>query len=154
MMMSHRLESPFFSKSKKLVIYITEATWLDKSMERVLVDLVNERADILPEGVAIDHAVKTQDGWKLGFSGIQKEENHSYQLFDQDYYDKDGNLYTYNRWSTGRTNYEGKDGKHIETPGIFHVEYELDGYQDDIVYLKPSFSRTSALAHPVEIRVK
>jgi hypothetical protein len=155
MIQSHRLESAFFSKSEKLVIQIQEAVWLDKSMEKVLVDLVNGTADALPEGVSIDFVAKKPDGWKLGFSGREREESHSYQLFYLEYYDEFGNRYEYNRWSTGMTYYFDEElGKHVETPGVFHIMFDLDDYPYDAVYLSPSFSRVSALDKQVEIRVK
>ena len=50
-MESFRLESPYFAGSDHLTLHITGATWLDKDMERIRVDLENGTADRLPEGV-------------------------------------------------------------------------------------------------------
>lgn len=155
MMRSHRLESSFFSKSQSLTLYITDVIWLDKDMERVKVDLANCTAEALPEGVAIERAVRKHGGWELTFSGVEKEENHSYQIFGTDYFDENGKEYTYNSWSSGMTGYYDEQlGEYVETPGVFRVQFALVDYCYDTVYLSPSFSRTTKLNEAVVIKVK
>ena len=154
-MKSHRLESPFFSHSRNLTLYITAAVWLDKDMERVKVDLANDVADKLPEGVKLEQSVRKGNSWQLTFSGAERKENSSYQLFGNKYYDEAGNEYEYNSWSSGATGYfDEKANKYVETPGVFRVQFSLTDYPFDTVYLSPSFSRTATLVAPVEIKVK
>lgn len=154
-MASHRLESSFFSKSRSLTLYITEAIWLDKDMERVKIDLANGTAEKLPEGVELKQAVRGGSDWQLTFSGAERGENGSYQLFRTTYYDEAGNEYEYGSWSTTKGGYyDGEAGKHVETPGKFLVRFSLKDYPFDTVYLSPSFSRTTTPGTPVEIKVK
>ena len=154
-MKSHRLESPFFSHSRNLTLYITAAVWLDKDMERVKVDLANGVADKLPEGMKLEQSVRKGNSWQLTFSGAERKENSSYQLFGNKYYDEAGNEYEYNSWSSGATGYfDEKANKYVETPGVFRVQFSLTDYPFDTVYLSPSFSRTATLVAPVEIKVK
>ncbi len=154
-MASHRLESSFFSQSRSLTLYITDAIWLDKAMERVKVDLANGAADKLPEGVKLEQSVRKGNSWQLTFSGAERKENSSYQLFGGKYYDETGKEYEYHSWSSGVTGYfDEKANKYVETPGVFSVQFSLTDYPFDTVYLSPSFSRTVKLAAPVEIKVK
>ncbi len=154
-MASHRLESSFFSQSRSLTLYITDAVWLDKDMERVRVDLANGAADKLPEGVKLEQSVRKGNSWQLTFSGVERKEGSSYQLFGSKYYDETGNEYEYNSWSSGATGYFDEEAnKYIETPGVFRVQFSLTDYPFDTVYLSPSASRTVKLATPVEIKVK
>ncbi len=154
-MASHRLESSFFSQSRNLTLYITGATWLDEDMERVKVDLAKGVADKLPEGVKLEKSVRKGSSWQLTFSGLERKENNSYQLFGTKYYDETGKEYEYNSWSSGATGYFDEEaGQYIETPGVFRVEFALKDYPYDTVYLSPSFTRTVKLVTPVEIKVK
>ena len=154
-MASHRLESSFFSGSRSLTLYITGAVWLDKDMERVKVDLANGTADRLPEGVRLLRSVREGSGWRLIFSGAERKEDSSYQLFRTKYYDESGDEYEYNNWSTGSGGYfDDEANRYIETPGAFTVRFSLKDYPFDTVFLSPAFSRTTALAAPIEIKVK
>ena len=154
-MASHRLESSFFSQSRSLTLYITDAIWLDKDMERVKVDLAKNAADKLPEGVKLEQSVRKGNSWQLTFSGAERKENNSYQLFGSKYYDETGKEYEYHSWSSGATGYfDEKTNKYVETPGVFRVQFSLTDYPFDTVYLSPSFSRTVKLAVPVKIKVK
>ena len=148
MMRSHRLESSFFADSKRLTLYITDVVWLDIDMERVRVDLENVAADVLPQGVAFEHAARGANSWELVFSGAESRDNHMYQLFGWEYFDEDGNAYEYNSVSSGTI------GSYVEREGVFFVQFALAGYTYDTVYLSPSFSRMTYLDQPVAIGLK
>ena len=142
-MSSHRLESSFFSESRRLTLYITGAVWLDKNMERIKVDLANCKAEKLPEGVTFLKSVRDGNNWNLTFSGAERKANTACQLFRTEYYDEKGNKYDFGSWSSL-----------IETSGTFKVQFSLKDYPFDTVYLSPSFSHTVTLAEPIEIKVK
>ena len=93
MMASHRLESPFFSKSKHLTIFINEVTWLDKDMEKIKVDLVQQTIEALPQGVTFASSVQRGDDWDLTFLGKQYKPHVNYQLWGWTYYDEAGTEY-------------------------------------------------------------
>ena len=154
-MASHRLESSFFSGSRHLTLYITDAVWLDKDMERVKIDLAGGTAETLPEGVELIQAVRGGDGWQLMFAGVERTENASYQLFGTTYYDEAGSKYEYDSWSTETGGYyDEATERHVEAPGGFLVRFALKDYPYDTVFLSPCFSRTVHLETPVEIQVK
>ncbi len=155
MMSSYRLESTFFSNSKRLTIYITGATWLDKDMKRVRVDLAGRKADALPEGVTLEKAVRKGNSWLLTFAGQCREKDAAYQIFETNYYDEAGREYSYNSWSSGMTGYYDEEKQeYVETPDVFRVEFALKDYPYDVVYLSPAYSRVSTLEHPVVIGIK
>jgi len=153
-MASHRLESSFFSQSERLTLYITDAVWLDKDMSRVKVDLANGVAYRLPEGVKLERVVRQDDRWRLTFSGVERKENSEYQLFGTKYFDESGKEYRYNSWSTSAGYFDEQANKYVETPGVFRVEFALDNYPFDTVYLSPSFSRKVKLTTPIMITIK
>ena len=154
-MASHRLESPFFSQSRNLTLYITEAVWLDKDAERVKIDLAKGTAQGLPKGVTFQAALRTGSDWQLSFLGTEREKDHSYRLFDYKYYDENGREYEYNSMSMGSGYYLGEHGvEHAADPGRFSNIFSLTDYPFDTVYLLPAFSYATILEEPVEIRVK
>ena len=148
MMRSHRLESSFFAGSKRLTLYITRAVWLDKDMGRVKVDLANTEAEALPEGVVFEHAEQKYGGWELIFSGMEYEQHRTYQLFGWEYYDEYGSGYIYNSVSSGMIS------PYIEREGVFFIQFALQDYPYDTVYLSPSFSRITSLDQPIVIGLK
>lgn len=155
MMASHRLESTYFSQSQGLTLVITDVIWLDKEMERVEIDLARETANILPEGVSLEQALRTGNDWQLTFSGIEQEEHPAYQLFGLRYYDDAGTEYEYNSWSSGGNGYvDAQTGAFVELPGKFTLQFALTDYPYDTVTLSPSFSRAVALETPVALTVK
>ena len=154
-MASHRLESSFFSESQSLSLYITDAVWLDKNMERIKINLESGTADKLPEGVNLEQIVRSGNDWQLTFSGTERQENSQYQLFGTKYFDETGNEYDYNSWSsTALERFDEGKNEHVEVAGVFKVQFSLENYPFETVYLSPSFSRTVHLATPIEISVK
>ena len=140
---SFRLESPYFAHSEHLILHITGAEWLDKDMETVRVDLAHRTAERLPEGVAFQSAEKRDGGWLLTFRVQQREENHSYQVWYATFYDEAGNQYEANRRGTTT------DGS-----GYFEEMLPLPGYQEDVVWLQPTYSRTTTETTPIAIPIK
>ena len=140
---SFRLESPYFAHSEHLILHITGAEWLDKDMETVRMDLAHRTAERLPEGVAFQSAEKRDGGWLLTFRVQQREENHSYQVWYATFYDEAGNQYEANRRGTTT------DGS-----GYFEEMLPLPGYQEDEVWLQPTYSRTTTETTPIAIPIK
>lgn len=155
MMVSHRLESPFFSNSRELTLYITGVEWLDKDMKKVKLDLANVTAERLPQGVTFEKAQRRGNDWILTFAALQYKENTTYQLWNNNYYDSQGNEYSFNSWFSGSSGYWDKESdKYIETPGVFREEIPLKDYPYDTVYMSPAFSRRIELSKPIVIKIK
>lgn len=142
-MASFRLESPYFASSRHLTLYITGATWLDKDMERVRVDLAHETADRLPEGVSIASFDHREGGWVLYFRAAYRKESSVYQVWSMTYYDAEGNSF-----ETGRY------GSSTGSEGIFEVMLPLPDYHGEEVWLEPAYSRTTREETPVAVPVK
>lgn len=140
---SFRLESPYFADSQHLTLHITGAEWLDKDMERVRVDLANRTAERLPEGVTFRSAEKRDGGWVLSFRVKKREENHTHQVWYSTFYDEAGNQYEANRRGTT-----------TDDSGCFEEMMPLPGYQENVVWLQPTYSRTTTEITPVTIPIK
>lgn len=155
MMVSHRLESSFFSKSKSLTLYIKGITWLDKDMEKVKLDLKNEAIEALPPDVTLETAKRVEDSWLLTFSAKEPDEGVRKQLWDMKYYDLEGKEYSINAYSlVDGGYYDEEKQEYIETPGNYQHEFALVDYPYDVVYLCPSYSRIVDLPIPIKIRIK
>lgn len=154
MMVSHRLESSFFSSSKELTLHITGVEWLDKDMKRVKLDLANVKAERLPQGVTFNKAERIGKDWILTFTAVQYKENATYQLWNQDYYDEQGKEYMFNSWSSFVGHWDEKAQKYIDHSEVFSVEIPLKDYPYDKVYMCPAFSRMVKLPEPVVIKIK
>ena len=140
---SFRLESPYFADSEHLTLHITGAEWLDKDMERVRVDLADRTAERLPEGVSFQNAEKRDGGWVLTFRVKQRKEHHSFQVWNSTFYDEEGNQYEASRRGTT-----------TDDSGYFEEMLPLPGYQEDVVWLQPTFSHTTFEITPITIPIK
>ncbi len=151
-MTSHRLESAYFSGSRRFSITITGAVLLDKDKERIRVDLKHGTADFLPEGIRLEEASRENGGWQLMFSGPARKENTAYQLFNTDYYDEAGNRYEFDTWTSRYA-----DNDSAAAAGLserFETRLTLLDYPYDTVYLSPLFSRTVKAEVPIVLEVR
>lgn len=102
-----------------------------------------------------EKAEKHGKGWALTFAAKVFEEDASYQIWQSDYYDEEGNAYSFNSWSSGQNDYWDETlEKYIETPGIFRTEIPLTNYPYNTVYMSPLFTRKVELSKPVVIKIK
>jgi len=148
------LESPFFSESKHLTLYITGATWLDKDMERVHVDLKNKTADALPEGVAFASSEKYYSGWLLKFTATAFDKI-SCQIWRDGYFDAQGKRYDFNNYSFTSVGSLYQEGSTTEAAkNQFSIWLPLKNYPYDEVWLCPAYSRHVTLDTPVIIEIK
>lgn len=154
MMTSYRADSTFFYDAKELKVVVNAATWLDKSMERIHVDLANCAADAMPDGAELVGAVREGSRWVVTVGCEMRswdgdENRHSmHQVFMGTYYDAEGNEYYINSWSSGSATMEFE-----ERPGYFYEEFPLYDYPYDEVWLTPHYSSYWVAEEPVSITV-
>lgn len=142
-MKSFRLESPYFSDSQHLTLHITGATWLDKDMERIRVDLANGTVDgRLPEGVTLQKMRHRDNDWVLTFDVTTPANTHN-QVFESRYFDEDGTEHSMDNygWSV-------LDEEHAE------VYLPLKDCHQDTVWICPRWSHTTQAEVPVTIPIK
>ena len=138
-MASFRLESPYFSRSDHLTLFITGARWLDKGRERVYVDLEHGTAPWLPEGVTLTSAQRRAGGWLLTFrleSGLSSP-------FSMTFHDAEGNDWEMGCMGMTVTN---EDGTELTLP--------LPGYTAGEVWLETQDSRTTTAQELVTIPIR
>ena len=146
-MVSYRLESAYFARSRHLTLHITGAEWLDKDRERIEIDLANRRADDLPEGVSLKSAEQYDSGWILQFRVKKRKDDHTHQVFYTTFEDESGSEYDM-RSQSHFTDYEGGDY-------IYSIEQlPLPDYHGGTVWLRPTYTRTTAEQTPVTIPIK
>lgn len=155
MMASHRLESDFFSKSKKLTLHINGVKWLDKDVEKVKLDLKNKTIEALPETVVLENIERKDGSWLLKFSAKETSEGSYYQLWRNEYYDMAGNVYHINTSSASSSMTYNEESKvYRQNPGRFDETFALLDYPYDMVYLAPVYSRIVNLPTPIIIGIK
>ena len=144
---SFRLESPYFARSRHLTLHITGSEWLNKSRERVRLDLNTGKADFLPEGAEFKSAEHHADGWILEFRVQERREDFTHQVFFMTF--EDGGGTEYEMGSQSRfTDYEGEDDSY------FIERLPLPDYHESEVWLRPTYSPTAAEEPPITIPIK
>ncbi len=140
-MVSYRLESPWFSSSDHLKVYITGAKWLDKEHERVYVDLEQGTAPWLPEGVEVTSAQRREKGWMLTFrlDGALRG-----SPFAMTFYDAEGKA-----WESHQIGMTFSDD---DQAGFLMLP--LPDYQAGEVWLEAQYSRSTQTEDPVVIAIK
>ncbi len=156
-MVSYRLESSFFSKSKKLTLFITGATLVEKETAGTKIDLVNATAENLPDGMKLENITKRGNNPMLVFSVPGQDRIFSRIPFDFEYFGEDGKLY--NGFSeisaaTSQGYLNDATGSYIETPGRYCFTMRLSDYHDDAVYLVPFVPVYFKLGEPIIFNVK
>lgn len=154
MMTSYRADSTFFYDAEELKIVITAATWLDKDMEKIHVDLAGCTAEAMPEGAELVKAERENGRWVVAVGAEMRnwdgdETVHNFhQIFLGSYFDAEGNEYYINSWSS---NISGSE--YEERPGFFYEEFPLYDYPYDEVWLSPAYSSYWVATEPVELTI-
>lgn len=144
MIISYRLESPYFADCRHLTLHITEALWLDKDMERVKVDLERGAAEQLPEGVTLRRAEHREGGWLLTFQVKEEEGKGHRSPIGMEFYDEAGTEYY-----AASSGYSTNDGTCLAEQVL-----PLPDFHGDTVWLCPNYSRWTTEAVPVTVPVK
>ena len=135
-MVSYRADSTYFYDAEHLKLVITGAKWLRKDMNTTYLNLVTGECGALPEGVVFDSATKEDSGWVVTFRAARQEDQPMYQLFENPFYDADGNEYEIHQWSTfGDPDSEG-------STTYFYEEFPLPQFTGEEVWLSPYYSHT------------
>lgn len=154
MMTSYRADSTFFYEAEELKLVITAATWLDKDMERIHVNLAEGTAEAMPEGAELVKAERDGDRWIVTVGAVMRgwdgDENvHNFhQIFLGNYYDPEGNEHYINSWSSGSSTMGCE-----ERPGYFYEEFPLRDYPWDEVWLSPHYSSYWVAEEPVSVTI-
>ena len=142
-----RVGSPWFSEGEHLTLYLTGAAWLDEDERTVTVDLVNETAVGLPEGVTLESVwrqnVNGSDEMDLRFRMPYLPSGAGFQLFDWTYADPEGGVHRNN-----------SGGASTDESGTFQNWFYLIDYPHDSVILTLNYTQWSSLEEPLAIPIK
>lgn len=138
------LESPYFDGQGPYTLSITRADWLDKADDKrlVKVDLTNNSATGLPQGVTLDPdcgKLTVTGQMRLAFRVADPADPHT--LFSWRYYDGAGKTHHFNQgWQSG----------HPEE-NFYVVGFDLTNYPYDTIALELSHTSSTQLETPLEI---
>lgn len=144
-MVSFRADSSWFYEAKHLTLVITGATWLDKDMEKVYVNLKTGETGRLPDGVKLHSATLEKGGWLVSFEAERMKPELTHQVFMSTYYDAAEKSYHISRWSSGTGS--------AHSDNIFGVTFPLKGYYQDEVWLTLCYSHVWTAEKPISIRI-
>lgn len=147
------LDSSFFSQGKHLTLHITRAQWKDKDAPRVRLDLAAGTAENLPQGVRLLRAERLGAGWRVEF--LKMEDGALGNLMSYGgFWDEAGNHYDI--WESGSTigYHDPETNEWVESETISAEDFVLRGLPSDVVYLEPSYNRTTDFDIPVAIPIK
>ena len=141
---SYRAESTYFYESKELTLVITGARFLDKSRERIHLNLLTGESDPLPEGVSFHEAYRESGDWIVSFRADFEKEDFMHQLFFGRYFDPQGQDYMMME-SHSLFGEPGANGSH----SYFIEQFLLKDYPYDEVWLCPHFSHNWTPQDPI-----
>ena len=141
---SHRLESSYFGDAQHLTLHITGVTWLDKDARYAEVDLENQTATGLPQGVSLSGILRRGDTAELDF-----QHDSPRQTFSWDYLDPQGGKH---HWESMSSSTRDQDGDGVCEFREDHVT--LEDYPWSTVRLGLNYSRSLELPEPVSLTIK
>lgn len=149
------MDTTYFSDSKALTLYITQARWLEKDRARIRLDLTAGDHDPLPEGAELMEIQQLDQGYLLTFVEKQYSENHMYSLW-QAAYDEAGAEYPILSSSSSYTYQNTETGQRLDgsETGVFYETFPLAGYTQETVYLQPVFTKITNFSQPVTVPIK
>ena len=148
------LDSPFFSQGEHLTLHITRASWLDKEAPRVRLDLKQEQAENLPEGVSFLDAEKHPEGWMVYFAVPREPDGGLYNLFSHTFWDEEGAEYEVRQNGSSIGIRDPESGETREEETMFTESFPLAGFHGNVVYLEPHFNRATSFEKAVSVVIK
>lgn len=149
------MDTTYFSDSKELKLYITQARWLEKDREKIRLNLATEEHDPLPDGTELAGIQHFDSGYLLTFREKQYQENHMYSLWNR-YQDADGTELLFPSTGASYTYKDPDTGKYLDgsVSSSFYETVPLPDYQGTEVWLKPDFTRVTDFSTPAAVTIR
>ena len=148
---SYRFESSWFGQAEHLTLHIERASWLDKDMQWLEIDLVTGETGPLPEGVTFLGAERLGSDVILSFRAPMLEEGMAFhQIMLGTYRAPDGTEHA----SDMHSSTIAMDEDHNEIEGFFDEAFPLRDYPWDTVEVAPRYSRYTFLDEPMDLILK
>ncbi|BAK99412.1 hypothetical protein OBV_22140 [Oscillibacter valericigenes Sjm18-20] len=167
-MVTYWMDTTYFSDSKDLNLYITQARWLEKDREKIWLNLVTKEHDPLPDGAELAGIQHLDGGYLLTFQAkqLQKgcreerhkeiyQEVHMYSLWNG-YLDADGTELRFSSTGSSCTYQDPDTGEYLDgsVSGFFYETVPLPDYQGTEVWLKPGFTRVTDFSNPAAVSIR
>ena len=148
------LDSPYFRNSQHLTLYLQSADWKDKDATPVQVDLAQNTCQGLPSVMRFGGAERQGGNWVLRFIHPYKEGKMMYSGFENSFRDEDGHRYEIHQVAHEFGYYDPETKQIIEEDASFTESFPLKGFDGTVVYLEPSYHRTTRFDPPVAIPIR
>jgi hypothetical protein len=154
-MVTYWMDTTYFSDSKELKLYITQAQWLEKDREKIRLNLATGEHDPLPDGTELAGIQHFDSGYLLTFQEKQYRENHMYSLWNG-YQDADGTELRFSSTGSSYTYQDPDTGEYMDgsVSGFSYETVPLPDYQGTEVWLKPVFTRVTDFSNPAAVSIR
>lgn len=142
--LTYYFQSLYYNQTQSLTLCVSQAEWLNKNQEHVLLDLTTGECPNLPEGICVDEVRRTGDFVEVRLLAPMEKEGHG-QTFAYEYWDPEGNRHEFTQYGCG---HRLDDEKRMV--GIYEYIY-LENYPWDTVELELSFSSISTYEQPIYV---
>lgn len=162
------MDTTYFSNSKELKLYITQARWLERDRKKIRLNLATGEHDPLPDGAELAGIQHLDSGYLLTFQEkplqeSRREERHNeiyqeihmYSLWNG-YVDADGTELDFSSTGSSCTYQDPDTGEYFDgsASGFFYETVPLPDYQGTEVWLKPGFTRVTDFSNPAAITIR
>ncbi|MET0015751.1 DUF5643 domain-containing protein [Oscillibacter sp.] len=154
-MVTYWMDTTYFSNSKELKLYITQARWLEKSREKIRLNLATEEHDPLPDGTELAGIQHLERGYLLTFREKQYREGWMYSLWNG-HLDAGGTAESFSSSVSSYGYQEPDTGEYLDgsVSGFFYETVPLPDYHGTEVWLKPVFTRVTDFSAPAAISIR
>lgn len=146
------LDSAYFSKGKQLTLHILGVALLDKKAPRIKIDLQNNTAQGLPDGITFAGTEQKDELVELHFNVHHREDLIYRNEYGEDlsldwrYYSiSDPTVIEDRHIIIMRTEYDPQTQREV---------YTVDAGDSSVVYLWPAYSELVAAQSPISIKIK
>ena len=140
----YRIESPYFHPNTDYSIVISAISLLEKDLEYVTLDLVNETVEFLPQGYALADTNKLEKGWEIILT-YDKSHGSQGNLLGN-YQTMDGEIRTINNFSSNVV-----DG---EEQSMEKQRYVLHDCEENVIDVQLHYSKYVLMEEPIVIALQ
>lgn len=152
--MNFWLDSPFFSNSNQLTLYIQRVEWKNQETSKVRVDLKDGHCDPLPPDTYFGGAENFEAGWIVNFVHPYQKENTMYHVFGHTFWDEEGTEYEINSFSSTIGYEDMETGERLGEEEYFTESFPLKYFDEDVVYLNANYNQVTELETPLSVPIK
>ncbi len=138
-------ESSYFSDAEHLTMYITDFSFIDKNRLYGEFDLKEKTITNIPEDISVEKMELIDNTLHFTLKVNSDRINNVSEPISSQYHDMDGNIYSFNTWTT---NWFGDELNY------YNVNYQLKDFMENKYKIRWTLSPVQSLEEPLIIDIK